>query len=110
MAYMKTTPAGLSAYQKTPVPWGWLYYPPPYAFADPLKLPPPVGVFYADAHEMGMAGCGCGGACRGCGLSDTPFGGNVIQPIDFTSTPVIVLGVSLALAAGAAYFSKGRRR
>jgi hypothetical protein len=102
MAYMKTTPAGLSAYQKTPVNWSWLYYPPPYAFADPAKIPPPAGVFYADAHEMGMAGCNCGGSCGGCSRG--------VGSIADLSTPAIVLGVSVAIAATVAYFSKGTRR
>ncbi len=103
MAYMRTTPAGLSAYQKTPVPWGWLYYPPPYAFADPLKIAPPAGVFYADANEMGMAGCGCGGSCGGCSRG-------VGAIADSLTAPLIALGVAVLLGGATAYFSKGARR
>jgi hypothetical protein len=103
MAYMKTTPAGLGAYQKTPVPWTFLRYPPPYAFADPAQIPPPKGVFYADAHEMGMAGCGCGGSCGGCSRGMGAI-------VDGLTTPLIALGVAAALAAVTAYFSKGARR
>ena len=102
MAYMKTTPAGLSAYQKTPVPWSWLYYPPPYAFADPRKIAPPAGVFYADAHEMGMSGCGCGGSCGGCSRG--------VGSLSDLSVPVISLLAVSAVGGLIAYFSKGARR
>lgn len=98
MAYMKTTPVGLSAYQKTPVPWTWLRYPPPYAFADPQKIPPPSGVFYADAHEMGMAGCGCGGGCNGCSRG---VGGSAA---DYFAPPGLAwLGIFLAVSVAAPY-------
>lgn len=47
--------------------WSWMYYPPPYGFANPRrpapKAPPE---FYAPAKSMGL-GCGCGGTCGGCG-------------------------------------------
>lgn len=45
----------------------WMYYPPPYGFAnpDPRALKPPAE-FIAPAKMMGL-GCGCGGSCGGCG-------------------------------------------
>jgi hypothetical protein len=102
MAYMKTT-GGLGAYQKTPVPWTWLRYPPPYAFADPAKIPPPAGVFYADAHEMGMGGCGCGGSCGGCSRGFGAIASSI-------TTALITAGVVATLAGATAYFTKGARR
>lgn len=67
MAYMRTT-GGLGEYDRVP-PWSWMYYPPPYGFADPQKLTPPPG-FHAPPETMGMGGCGCGGSCGGCGMGD----------------------------------------
>jgi hypothetical protein len=56
-------------YSQLPTPWTWMYYPPPYDFADPdATIPPPT--FIAPAEEMGLGGgCGCGGTCGGCGHS-----------------------------------------
>lgn len=104
MAYMRTTPAGLGAYQKTPVPWTFLRYPPPYAFADPLNIPPPPGVFYADSHEMGMSGCSCNGSCGGCSR-----GVGVISD----ELPTLLRGLAIAavFTGITAYLSKkGARR
>lgn len=59
---------GVGEYDELATPWTWLYYPPPYDFADPNPtIPPPT--FIAPAEEMGMGGvgCGCGGTCGGCG-------------------------------------------
>jgi hypothetical protein len=53
-------------YSELPTPWSWMYYPPPYDFADPNPtIPPPT--FIAPAEEMGL-GCagGCNGTCAGC--------------------------------------------
>ena len=62
------TRAGVGEYDHMGTPWSWMYYPPPYDFADPNPtIPPPT--FIAPAEEMGMGslGCGCGGTCGGCG-------------------------------------------
>jgi hypothetical protein len=59
---------GVGEYDPLQTPWSWMFYPPPYDFADPNPtIPPPT--FIAPAEEMGMGklGCGCGGACGGCG-------------------------------------------
>jgi hypothetical protein len=62
------TRAGVGEYDSLPTPWDWMYYPPPYDFADPNPtIPPPT--FIAPAEEMGLGGCGCGGTCGGCGHS-----------------------------------------
>lgn len=75
MAYMRTdgmgsiawgSRAGVGEYDELATPWSWMYYPPPYDFADPNPtIPPPT--FIAPAEEMGLGGCGCGGTCGGCG-------------------------------------------
>lgn len=79
MAYMRTNPGlasaswgtrrrGVGEYDPMATPWSWMFYPPPYDFADPNPtIPPPT--FIAPAEEMGLGhlgcGCGCGGGA-GC--------------------------------------------
>lgn len=73
MAYTKRR--GMGDYDRV-ANWNWMYYPPPYGFANPKrptpKAPPE---FYAPAATMGL-GCGscsgnCGGGCgRPPGLGD----------------------------------------
>lgn len=91
MAYMRQTGVGwFGAYDRTfdPVeaanlrsgahkldaaPWSWMFYPPPYDFADPHHIAPP-SPFIAPAAAMGLGcGCNCGGRCQraGMGLFDT---------------------------------------
>lgn len=74
MAYMRTNSGrrGMGEYDPMATPWSWMFYPPPYDFADPNPtIPPPT--FIAPAEEMGLGlghlGCGCGGTCGGCGGS-----------------------------------------
>jgi len=92
MAYMSTRPAGLGEYDAVK-PWTWMYYPPPYAFADPRRLKAPAN-FLAPARSMrlggraaaGLAGlgcagdCHCGGTCGGHGVGDVSTG------LDFSPT------------------------
>ncbi len=65
MAYMRQV-YGMGEYDELATPWSWMYYPPPYDFADPLAIAPPP-TFIASARSMGFGGCGCGGKCGGCG-------------------------------------------
>ena len=69
MAYMRQNVQGLGEYDPLATPWSWMFYPPPYDFADPLGIVPPP-TFIAPAEEMGLGhlgDCGCGGSCGGCG-------------------------------------------
>lgn len=69
--------AGMSEYDPMATPWTWMYYPPPYDFADPNPtIPPPT--FIAPAEEMGMGHLGCGCGCSGgdsCGGSASAVNG-----------------------------------
>lgn len=88
--------------------WNWLYYPPPYAFANPNrpqpKAPPE---FYAPAATMGLGCGGCGGKCASCsapglGLFDT---GLDVSGWGLGEWAV----VAGAVVVGAAVFGKGKR-
>ena len=59
MAYMRS---GFGTYDRVKGSYEWMFYPPPYQFADPAKLTPPPN-FYAPAQTMGL---GCGGGCSSC--------------------------------------------
>src|SRR5271170_1974021 len=72
------TRAGMAEYDPMATPWTWMYYPPPYDFADPNPtIPPPT--FIAPAEEMGMGrlgcGCGCSGGGDSCGGSASAVNG-----------------------------------
>lgn len=66
MAYLRS---GFGDYGKVPSV-EWMFYPPPYQFADPAKIAPPAG-FHAPPAMMGLgcgSGCTCGGTCSKLGL------------------------------------------
>jgi len=97
---------GFAGYQKTPTPWGWEYYPPPYRFASPYRGPHGVTADYANARYMGMTtralsnpGLGCAGDCgcgcqKGIGQVDLSFLTNNVTLFGFT------FPVWIGLAAG----------
>lgn len=75
MAYMRQR--GVGDYDQIKSSYEWMFYPPPYAFADQAKVAPPPN-FYAPSASMGLGcggGCSCGGQCRkatiGLGLFDS---------------------------------------
>lgn len=112
MAYMRTR-GGLGEYDKMPTSYRWMFYPPPYAFADPQNITPPPG-FHAPPEEMfmtapkGLSGCGCGGGCGGCGGGHKHGMGDASGSVD----PMAAL--SVLLSAIALYYvtkkKKGRSR
>lgn len=107
---------GFAGYQKTPTPWGWEYYPPPYRFASPFKGPGGVTPLYANARYMGLTtralsnqdgglgcagGCSCGGTCQGMGQVDLSFLTNTFNVAGY-AIPVWV-GLAAAIGAVAMY-------
>lgn len=75
MAYLRS---GFGDYDQIKSSYEWMFYPPPYAFADPAKVTPPPN-FYAPSASMGLGcgngGCSCNGQCAkptvGLGLFDS---------------------------------------
>jgi len=99
---------GFAGYQKTPTPWGWEYYPPPYRFASPYDGPGGVTPDYANARYMSMGsnalsrGMGCAGDCgcgcqKGIGQVDLSFLTNSVTVLGFT----FPLWIGLAAGIGA---------
>lgn len=115
MSYLANgRPRGMGDYDRVN-PWGWMYYPPPYGFANPEKpRPQSPPQFYAPAATMGL-GCGCGGTCGGCGehgmsgwfSSGLDVSGWGIGEWSVVSLGVIILGSGLM---GTAHAGNKRRR
>ena len=114
----RTCVKGLSGYKKTPTPWGWEYYPPPYRFASPYTGPSGVTPDYASASYMGLSskvlsnsgeglmglgcagGCSCGGACnQGMGQVDLSFLTNTITLAGYQIPVWIALAVGIGAVA-----------
>lgn len=87
--------------------WSWLYYPPPYGFANPdrprPKSPPQ---FYAPASTMGL-GCGCGGTCGGCGAPGLGMFESGLNVSGWGLGEWLAIGAGIAIAAAA--LGKGKR-
>ncbi len=88
--------------------WSWLYYPPPYTFADPRALIPPPE-FYAPAASMGLGcaggGCGCAGRCANAnGLSD-----GSVDWVSLIKVPALIVGLYIAGSLASDYARGGRR-
>lgn len=100
MSYMRN---GLGDYDRVN-DWGWMYYPRPYAFADPRKLTAPVN-FYAPAASMGLGCAGGCGSCGGrCGVSDGAA--PAMTPALAISVAAVLVGAVVAVK----YLGKGQRR
>ena len=81
MAYMRS---GFGDYDRVRGSYEWMFYPPPYQFADPAKLAPPPN-FYAPSASMGL-GCGGGCSCGGtCAKSQTNIGLGLFDSADWTT-------------------------
>ena len=81
MAYMRS---GFGDYARMGGSYEWMFYPPPYQFADPAKTTPPPN-FYAPAASMGL-GCGGGCSCGGtCAKSQTNIGLGLFDSADWTT-------------------------
>lgn len=88
MAYLRS---GFGDYGRVPNV-EWMFYPPPYTFADPYKLTPPPG-FHAPPETMGL---GCGAGCRSC-ASCRSGGLGLFDSTDFSTWG---FGEYLVIAAG----------
>jgi hypothetical protein len=115
---------GFGSYSKTPTPWGWEYYPPPYRFASPSTGPSGIRPTYASARYMGMttralsnqggglgcAGqCGCGGTC-GMGQVDLSFLTNTFSLAGYQIPVWIGLMVGIGAVAMYSGLSNKKRR
>jgi hypothetical protein len=95
MAYMQN---GLGTYDRVGN-YDWMFYPPPYEFADPAKLKAPPQ-FYAPARTMGLGcggGCSCGGVCT---KSQPQIGLGLFDSADWTTWGLgewVTLGVGIYL-------------
>lgn len=81
--------------------WSWLYYPQPYAFANPDRIQP-ASNFYAPAQTMGLGGCGCG--CSGGGSCGSKYGG--LSDGDDGSSNLLGLAAIVAAAGAVWYLNK----
>jgi len=78
------TRSGFGDYNQVRGSYEWMFYPPPYQFADPAKTTPPPN-FYAPAASMGL-GCGGGCSCGGtCAKSQTNIGLGLFDSADWTT-------------------------
>lgn len=114
---------GFAGYQKTPTPWGWEYYPPPYRFASPSAGPGGIRPTYANARYMGLTtralsnrgvgcagSCSCGGTCKGMGQVDLSFLTNTFNIAGYDIPVWIGLAVGIGATALIYNNTKGRRR
>ena len=123
----RTCVKGMSGYRKTPTPWGWEYYPPPYRFASPYTGPSGVTPDYASAQYMGLSskvlsnsgeglmGLGCGGDCgcgcnKGVGQVDLSFLTNSVTVFGLTFPVWIGLAVGIGTVAMVSGLSDKKRR
>jgi len=91
MAYLRS---GFGDYGHVPS-MEWMFYPPPYTFADPAKLTPPAG-FHAPPQMMGL---GCGSSCT-CGGTCSKIGLGLFDSADWTTWGLgewLTIGVGLYL-------------
>jgi hypothetical protein len=77
MAYLRS---GFGDYGRVPSV-EWMFYPPPYTFADPAKLTPPAG-FHAPPAMMGL---GCGSGCTSCVSCRGAAGLGLFDSADWTA-------------------------